>query len=534
MTTNLARLYVEPTPQTEPVDARQVPNNAGGFVFALDDWKRLDRFLVLGSEAATYYQSAKSLTRENANGVLACYASDAERTVARIVEISLEARAPRVSPAIFALALGAAHPDVAVRRLAYAALPKVCRTASHLFEFLATGHALGKGWGRGLKRAVADWYASKDVDRLAFQAVKYRERNGMTHARVLRTTHPRPAADDLARRDLYRWMLDGTSTIDGALPEIVRVHDEAMASDSPARIAELAPRLPWEAIPTWAHGHAGVWQALLPTLGTTALVRNLGRLTKLGVLSPLNRETDMVVGRLLDADRLKAERIHPFSLLLALAAYRLGRPQAAQRRGVGDEAGWEPVGEILQALDEAFHLAFRTVAPSGKRHLLALDVSGSMGSSNLMGTALSAREASAAMALVTAATERRTHVVGFSNRMTKLDLTGRMRLDQAVRAVSDLPFESTDCGLPMRYALEQGIEVDTFVVYTDNETYAGREHPHVALKRYRATTGIPARLIVVGMTSTGFTIADPTDAGMLDLVGFDAAAPALMADFSRG
>jgi len=36
------------------------------------------------------------------------------------------------------------------------------------------------------------------------------------------------------------------------------------------------------------------------------------------------------------------------------------------------------------------------------------------------------------------------------------------------------------------------------------------------------------------MTSNGFTIADPSDAGMLDVVGFDAAAPALIADFARG
>jgi len=35
------------------------------------------------------------------------------------------------------------------------------------------------------------------------------------------------------------------------------------------------------------------------------------------------------------------------------------------------------------------------------------------------------------------------------------------------------------------------------------------------------------------MTSTGFTIADPNDAGMLDVVGFDEAAPAMMADFAR-
>lgn len=41
-------------------------------------------------------------------------------------------------------------------------------------------------------------------------------------------------------------------------------------------------------------------------------------------------------------------------------------------------------------------------------------------------------------------------------------------------------------------------------------------------------------MVVVGMTSNGFSIADPNDAGMLDVVGFDSAAPALIADFSAG
>jgi 60 kDa SS-A/Ro ribonucleoprotein len=39
---------------------------------------------------------------------------------------------------------------------------------------------------------------------------------------------------------------------------------------------------------------------------------------------------------------------------------------------------------------------------------------------------------------------------------------------------------------------------------------------------------------VVGMTSNGFSIADPTDGGMLDVVGFDTATPQLIAEFARG
>jgi 60 kDa SS-A/Ro ribonucleoprotein len=46
--------------------------------------------------------------------------------------------------------------------------------------------------------------------------------------------------------------------------------------------------------------------------------------------------------------------------------------------------------------------------------------------------------------------------------------------------------------------------------------------------------GIDAKLAVLGIASTEFSIADPNDAGMLDVVGFDTNAPAIFADFSAG
>lgn len=86
----------------------------------------------------------------------------------------------------------------------------------------------------------------------------------------------------------------------------------------------------------------------------------------------------------------------------------------------------------------------------------------------------------------------------------------------------------------MRYATANNIAVDMFVVYTDNETWAGHVHPFQALRDYRARVNPNARLAVVGMTATNFTIADPTDAGMLDVAGFDTAVPNLLSDFARG
>ncbi len=115
-----------------------------------------------------------------------------------------------------------------------------------------------------------------------------------------------------------------------------------------------------------------------------------------------------------------------------------------------------------------------------------------------------------------------------------LGLSARQRLDDIIQTVSGLPFGGTDCSLPMLYALDRRIDIDIFIIYTDSETWAGDIHPSQALRRYRERTGIAARLIVVGMVSNGFSIADPDDPGMLDVVGFDTAAPQVMADFAAG
>ncbi len=86
----------------------------------------------------------------------------------------------------------------------------------------------------------------------------------------------------------------------------------------------------------------------------------------------------------------------------------------------------------------------------------------------------------------------------------------------------------------MIWALENGVEIDTFTTWTDSETWAGRIHPHQALRQYREKTGIAARMVVIGTTATDFTIADPADPLTLDIAGFDAAMPKLISDFSAG
>src|SRR5215470_14302404 len=518
------------TPQSEPI-AGTVANSAGGHAFPVDDWTRLDRFLILGSEGGSYYASETALTRENAGAVLRCIAADGARAVARIVEISEQARAPKNAPAIFALALATAVGDEATRNAAFAALRRVARTGTHLFQFAEAVQAM-RGWGRGLRRAVAGWYLARPVDELAYQAVKYQQRHGWSHRDLLRLAHP--LTDEAARRDLFDWVCRGT--LGPATPAIVAGSAAlAKAATGPEAAALIrAHGLPREAVPTALLNEAVVWQALLERMPMTALVRSLAKLTAVGALRPFGDSLPMVLAALADSDRLRRARLHPLAILIALRTYAAGHGDKGQ-------LAWEPVPQVVDALNAAFYTAFQWVEPTGKRLLLALDVSGSMAMGRVAGTALTPREAAAALALTTAAVEPSYHIVGFTASdspdvaagMTHLPLTPSMRLDDAVRATAGLPFGRTDCALPMLYALEKGLTVDAFVVYTDSETWAGRIHPVEALRAYRRRTGIAAKLVEVGMVSNGFSIADPNDAGMLDVVGFDTATPAVIADFAR-
>jgi 60 kDa SS-A/Ro ribonucleoprotein len=540
VSTRLRRLV---TPQAEPIpDSTQVPNSAGGYAWPVDNWKRLDRFVIFGSERGTYYIRERTLTRENAAAVIECIAADGPRVVRRVVEISDAGRAPKNDPALFVLAIAAALGDDATRAMALAALPAVARTGTHLFHWLQYVKAF-RGWGRGVRTAVGRWYTGKTPGDLAYQLLKYQARDGWAHRDALRLAHPK--APSYEHDVLFRYAVHGWNAIAGspALRTDIGGRLESvqalrgMAPADAARVIRIY-KLTREMVPTELLTHPVVWEALLDQMPLTAVVRNLGVMSKVGLLAPASDAARAIVARLGDREAIRRARVHPMAFLVALKTY-------AQGRGMRGDGKWTPVSQVVDALDGAFYLAFDNAPSTGQRIMLALDVSGSMAAPVGDLPYLSCREASAAMALVTAATEPNHRFVAFTNGhapslhsrhglnsgLTPLAISPRQRLDDVVTATSGLPFGGTDCALPMVEALKHRWPVDVFVIYTDSETWAGDIHPAQALRAYRERMGIAAKLVVVAMRSNGFSIADPDDAGMLDVVGFDTATPHVIADF---
>jgi len=513
------------TSQSQPIPGRNmVPNSAGGYAFAVDDWTRLDRFLILGSESSSYYASEKKLTIDNAKAVVRCIENDGVRVVNRMVSISQAGRAPKNDPALFVLALCSKFGDLATKYAAFDAFAQVVRIGTHLFQFNEEVKGF-RGRGRWLKRVNTAWYNTMPADKLAYQAVKYQQREGWSHRDVLRLTKPVPP--DVQHNAIYRWMTKG-ELVDSAPKILLGTEKIRRLTTEKRKAAQLIQeyKLPREVVPTELLNYPEVWEALLIDMPMTAMIRNLATMTRVGLIQPMSKAAQLIQNRVTDQRALTRARIHPIAILSALKTY-------AQGRGERGKHQWQPVQSIVDALDDAFYRSFKNVQPTKKRWVLAVDVSGSMDWGMISGIpGLTPRVAAGAMSMITAKTEKHHTITAFSHQMVPVDISSKKRLDDVVKTFSKISMGGTDCALPMVWALKQKIKADVFVVYTDNETWYGNIHPVQALQNYRDQMGINAKLIVVGMISNSFSIADPNDGGMLDVVGFDTATPVLMADFA--
>jgi 60 kDa SS-A/Ro ribonucleoprotein len=531
-------------------------NNAGGGCFVVDDKQRVLRYLILGTEKGTYYVSPVEHSADNYESLLRLMETGQGVDAVKIIEeVSVSGRASKQTPTMTALAICCILGDKETKTAANKAVQKVCRIPTHFFEWIDKCEQVARtmkddkstGWGKAHRKAVHNWYHNHkggSAKALAYSVSKYPKRGGWSHLDCLRLSHSIPSTSGHAV--VYAYIVKGldkakeiansdSSDVVNFLTAVEEVKE--MGKPGVTNIDSLIPRvielirehgLVREHLPTIFLNSISIWTTLLENMPIGALIRSLSKLTSIGVISEKTLETQIIVERLNNQELLHKGRIHPIAVLQAERNYRSGR-------GEKGSLTWKPVNAVSDALDKAFELSFASVVPANKRFLLGIDVSGSMTWGNVCGGSLNPHEASAAMAVVTMRTEPQCTAMMFSDTFTPLPITKETSLEDAIRCTQHSSFGATDCALPMTYAMEKNMEVDVFVVYTDSETYYGNVHPCEALRRYRSRMGIPdAKLIVVGMVSNGFTIADPSDPGMLDVVGFDSSAPSAMSNFAAG
>ncbi|XP_020370516.2 60 kDa SS-A/Ro ribonucleoprotein [Rhincodon typus] len=529
--------------QTELLNEQHVAKSESSSMWQVTDVTRLRRFLCFGSEGGTYYSSEEKLKKENAQAIMRLIEEGkGTEVVHEIKTFGNEGKTVMQEPILFALAVCTQCSDASTKQAAYKVLAEICRIPTHLFTYIQFRKDLSGGmkcgiWGRALRKAVANWYNSKDGMTIAMAVTKYKRRAGWSHKDLFRLSHLKPANEDLTL--VTKYIMKGWKEVEetykdkdnsdgiqrllkyfGVLERIKITRDEHEV----ARLIEEY-RLVREHLLTNHLKSQEVWRALLKDMPVITMLKNLGKMTTDSILKPGSEEVTMVCERLNNETILKKAGIHPFHILVALETYKGGKGNRGKLK-------WHPDPEILLALDKAFYKAFKNVEPTGRRFVLALDVSTSMCSQVLGCRALYAYSVAAAMSMVVARTETNFTIVAFSDEMVPLHITSEMTMDEVFTAMRAVPFGATDCALPMLWANKTKTVADVFLVFTDNETYYGNMHPVDALREYRKNMGLPAKLIVCGLASNGFTIADPDDKGMLDICGFDSGALDVIQNFA--
>ena len=359
----------------------------------------------------------------------------------------------------------------------------------------------------------------------------------------------------------------------GAALSYLLAFEEAQHTDDVNQVISLIHNqgLTWEMIPnTWfsetrngvdnTKNRAEIWRALigLPAgktspatypdgnvrykMGLTALIRNLPRLSEYGVIKELGTTdvVDLVINSFSQENLIKA-RVHPVRLLSALRGYGKGFTQDGRGQV---RFRFKPNNAIMDALEKAFYDSFGTVQGTGKSMGLFIDVSSSMMSGEIAGLPdVTPREAAAIMALATIHSEKHYTVKGFSANgsywsggtiLKDIPIRKSHSIKQVSDIMSAMGFGGTDCSLPFVWALEEKAMIDCFVIYTDNESWAGRSHPVEALAKYRKQVNPDARVVFVSFTATDATLIDPKDNKALDIVGFGADGPQVISSFAKG
>ena len=454
-------------------------------------------------------------------------------------------------PLLFALCICILSLCPQTRAAAFESLPEVWEIGSHLFLFMKLYYQIHQkqklkkpGWGGGFRKAIHKWYLQNDAMWLARQVTKYRKRYRWNHKKILKLAHikpPNPDYDFVFKYIMFgleRARADhpGNSDVKDFLEsvEYVRKYDvnQQDAGDYETLLEKIhLHELMWEHLKTPMLKSPGIWQAIVRMMPPHALIRNLGRLSRLNMLSPGDPNETVVVERLESHNALEKAKVHPLTVLTALCQYKNGMSHNGKRR-------W-PVNErVVQGLWSAFNKTCASFSETGKNLLVAINVNTTMRCPVVGSPALSSKETAFALAKLiheaeSGANNPYVKCVTFYRELEEIDLSRR---EAARELAADFRQEThrTDGSLPFQYAEQHGLGTEGFIIFTDFLESSDKTTILAALNRYRHASGIAnARLVVVGLSNSDFCITGG-DENVMDVAGVDISALNRMMAFLAG
>jgi 60 kDa SS-A/Ro ribonucleoprotein len=514
------------TPQSQPIagrEAEMIQGQSGGYAFDAGIWQMLRRCLIVGTAQSTYYADKKELTADFFDTVRQAVVENPIK-VAEEIAYASDGKAINNSAPLFALVLLSMGETPEAKKAFMEIFPSVVRTGSHFYEWLSYTKSL-RGFGKAIKEVGTKWLSREDVKGLAYQLLKYQQRNGFSHRDALRLFHVKPPTED--HQLLFDWVVKGWEQLPkkslSSAMEQIWWYEWLKRNPKRAHEAISNGRLTFEMAAPVGNMDVRAWQLLFDDMPIGATLRNLGSLTEIGVLradSPAN--LDRLEKILNDGAYLRKGRIHPIDVLKALKTYasggKLGRSQKT----------WTPVPRIVDILEKALELSFDVAEPTGKVFMHAVDISGSMSASVVGSIGLTCSEIATTMALVAVKAEKNYAIRGFSTQFRDLGITKQDSFRSALKKASNQTFGATDASVTYDWMMKNNFKADVVCFWTDSESWAGYKHPSQALAEYRRKVNPNVKAVYVTLTPYNITLVDPKDPLSWDMGGFDPSMPRLI------
>lgn len=501
-------------------NSKQTLNSDGKPVFKLDDSKRLERFVFLGSDNGSLYINEKALTYEN----LQCLENLLDNCRYDDILDVINKYKHTVHKKDYLIHVLSRCCSIKLdddplfwkkdfRNECFKLVIEICTIPTHLFLFIKIYEDVNMklynttGWTSSIKNMVSEWYQSKSYSELMYHITKYQNRYTWSHKDILRLAHIKPKDDTY--NDIFRYVT--RNQLNNENLDYLSVFEKLKSSDNVDEVVEYIKQYNFvkEQIPYHLLNEQKIWVALIKGMPITSLLKSLNKITSLDILDDYPDILQLI------KRKIDTTYVHPLQTLITLKMYKKGS-------GMKGGLKWVPNKEIVDILNSSFYASFENLNKINKKLLIALDVSDSMSWNTVCGIdCLTAAEVSCAMAMMFDFVEKDVDIMGFASEFKKLDVSSQYCLEENLMYVKEHTFGGTDCALPLAWASENNKEYDAVIIFTDNETNTNTVNPSITLQLYRNKMGINTKLIVVALTSNGFSIADPDDANMMDICGFD-------------
>jgi 60 kDa SS-A/Ro ribonucleoprotein len=453
-------------------ESRQVPktdtrNAAGGRAYKFEDRHALAQFVVTGTFSNTYYTTAGEQLKQIEGLVAKCDSP----FLAKLAVYGRQEAKMKDTPAYLLAVLHSRRETALVAHI----FDRVCDNSKMLFNFIqivrsgATGR---RNLGTSVKNMIRNWIARKSPKGLYLASLGHSK---PSMSDVIRMVHIKPTT--AKRQAIYKYLTGlqregGINPLFEDLPEELQIFEALKKGET-----KVIPDIPFRAL-TNCELSVAQWKQIGLNMPWNTLRMNLNMLSRKGAFEGNAKTfTSEVVAKLSDAEEVRRCNAFPYQLLTTFQNVN-GVPQS-----------------VKLALQDAMEIATENVPALPGQTVVAIDVSGSMGM-NVTGSRRGVSSVTRCVdvaSLVAACVLRNNptaivYAFDCENRYRYGSTSIRGKISGGLYDPQLNPRDSvmtnagklakyggggTDCSIPLRYLNQEKIEVDNFIIVSDNESWSG-------------------------------------------------------------